>query len=262
MSFRKTFKRWLYGYCPGFSGRFPYFGIDVFFPPQSKSFFAACEQGIYEADVLMFLQKLARRGTYIFDVGANIGLMAIPVLKNCPDCTVISFEPSPSSLPYLRRTVFGSGFADRWIVVEKALADREGELDFTVGRPQDSLYEGFRSSGRLPDSRMVKVLVSTLNVEWARLGRPDVSIIKIDVEGAESLVLEGAADLLNTCRPYLVVEWYADHLKSFGVLAEELLNLAQRHKYRLHSIPNGVPVDDVPTLRAQMLVCWNFLLSP
>lgn len=262
MSFRKSLKRWLYGSCPGFVGSFPYFGVEVFFPPRSESFYAACEQGIYEADIARLLQKLARPGTHVFDVGANIGLMAIPVLKNCPDCHVVSFEPSPSSLPYLRRTVSGSGCADRWRLVEKALSDREGELDFAVGRPQDSLYEGFRSSARLAGAQMVKVPVGTLDEEWKRLGRPDVSLIKMDVEGAEGLVLDGGLELIDTCRPHVVLEWHADYLKAFGRAPEDLLRFAGRCGYGIFSIPHGVPVADARSLGVQMLNCSNYLICP
>lgn len=262
MSFRKTFKRWLYGSCPGFAGSFPYFGVEVFFPPKSNSFYAACEQGIYEADIVRLLQKLARPGTHVFDVGGNIGLMAIPVLQHCPDCSVVSFEPSPNSLPYLRRTISGSGCGDRWCLVEKALSDRPGELDFSIGRPEDSLYEGFRSSGRLAGAHMVKVPVSTLDEEWKRLGRPEVSVVKIDVEGAEGLVLDGGLELIDACRPHVILEWYADYLEAFGAEPQDLLRMAGRGKYGIFSIPQGVPVADLRTLGVQTLTCSNFLLAP
>lgn len=262
MSFRKSFKRWLYGSCPGFAGSFPYFGAEVFFPPRSESFYAACKQGIYEADIVSLLQKLARPGTHVFDVGANIGLMALPVLQNCRDCSVVSFEPSPSSLPYLRRTVSGSGYADRWRLVEKALSDREGELDFAVGRPQDSLYEGFRSSGRLTRAQMVRVPVSTLDEEWKRLGRPEVSVIKMDVEGAEGLVLDGSLELIDTCRPHVVLEWHADYLKAFGREPEDLFRITESCGYGIFSIPHGVLVTDTRSLRVQMLTCSNYLICP
>jgi FkbM family methyltransferase len=262
MSFRKRFKRWLYGSCPGFAGSFPYCGVEVFFPPGSNSFYAACEQGIYEADIARLLQRLARPGTHMFDVGGNIGLMAIPVLQHCPGCTVVSFEPSPSSLPYLRCTILGSGCADRWSLVERALADRAGELDFIVGAPEDSLYEGFRSSGRLADERVLKVPVSTLDEEWKRLGRPEVSVVKIDVEGAEGLVFEGGHELLDACRPHVILEWHAGYLRAFGRETEDLLGMAERHGYGIFTIPHGVPVADARALGVQTLTCSNFLLSP
>jgi FkbM family methyltransferase len=51
---------------------------------------------------------MAKPDTTVFDVGANIGLMAIPLLTHVPECRVISFEPSENSVPYLRKTIEGS----------------------------------------------------------------------------------------------------------------------------------------------------------
>ena len=100
------------------------------------------------------------------DVGANLGLMAIPVLRDCPECRVVSFEPSPGTLPFLQQTWAASPHRDRWIVVDHALSDAEGELDFTVGTPADALFEGFKSHERITGGRVVKVPVSTLDAEW------------------------------------------------------------------------------------------------
>lgn len=262
MSIRKRLKRWLYGSCPGFAGSFPYFGFRIHFPPRSKSFVAACEQGIFEADIVRLLQKLATPGTHVFDVGGNIGLMAAPVLRACPTCTVVSFEPSPNSLPYLRRTIAESGCEGRWLLVGKGLSSKAGDLDFALGGPEDSLFEGFKSHDRISNARVVKVTVSTLDDEWERLGRPAVSVVKVDVEGAEGSVLEGGARLLAACRPFVIVEWYADFLKVFGTSSADLLRIASGNGYAVYSIPQGVPIADARTLSVQMLSTSNFLLAP
>jgi FkbM family methyltransferase len=262
VTFRKRVKRWLYGSCPGLAGRFPYFGVQVFFPPQSRSFHAACEQGIYEAEIVRLLQQLTRPESYLFDVGGNIGLMSVAVLQHCPRAVVVTFEPSPSSIPFLRRTISGSGLAARWRLVERALSDHAGELPFVVGSPADSLFEGFRSDARLPGARSISVPVSTLDAEWIALGRPDVSVIKIDVEGADGLVLDGGRELLDHCRPHVVLEWCAAYLDAFGTPVNELLVLARRHGYRVYSMPECVPVADERDLAVQMLTRTNFLLSP
>src|SRR5437667_387294 len=107
---RKRLKYWFYGSFPGVAGSFPYYGTRVRFPKGSLGFRAACEQGIFEADNIRFLQTLVKPNTTYFDVGANIGLMAIPILRACPNCSVVSFDPSPNSLPYLKRTISESPF--------------------------------------------------------------------------------------------------------------------------------------------------------
>ena len=84
MTLRQGFKHWLYGRCPGFSGSFPYFGTQVFFPKDSLLFRYACEQGVYECRNVDVLTRLARPQTWYFDVGTNLGFMSVPVLAMAP----------------------------------------------------------------------------------------------------------------------------------------------------------------------------------
>jgi FkbM family methyltransferase len=260
MTFKRRIKYLLYNFVPGLAGRFPYYGSTVHFPAGAPVFREICERGAFEPEIIDRLCKLAKPSTTIFDVGANIGLMAIPVLRSCDTCRVASFEPSPNSLPYLRATARGSAFADRWIVRDVALAASAGELDFTIGDPDDALFEGFNSGARIANARMIKVKVSTVDAEWRALDRPRVSVIKIDVEGAEGGVLDGASELLAAQRPAIIIEWHEPYLARFGTRPDSILALAQRFGYQLFTIPGGVPVGDRAALAVQMLSCQNFLL--
>jgi FkbM family methyltransferase len=262
MTFKRRLKYLLYNFVPGLAGRFPYYGSTVHFPAGAPVFREICERGAFEPDIVDRLCRLARPASTVFDVGANIGLMAIPVLRGCDTCRVVSFEPSPNSLPFLRETVRGSTFADRWIVRDVALAASPGELDFTIGRPADALFEGFNSTSTIANARVITVKVSTLDAEWRALDRPSVSVIKIDVEGAEGGVLEGASEVLGTERPAVLLEWEAAYLSRFGTAAESLLAIANQFGYQLFTIPAGVPVNDSAALRVQMLSCQNYLLMP
>lgn len=259
---RKRLKYFLFSSVPGLAGRFTYYGTRVYFPPRALVFRLACEQGRFEPEIVDRLVRLARPGTTVLDVGANIGLMAIPVLRDCDRCRVISFEPSPSSLPWLRRTAASSPFADRWMVVGKALSNQAGELDFVTGGPNGALFEGFRSGERLPDGQVVRVPVSTLDLEWEAAGRPEVSAIKIDVEGAEAAVLEGGESLVEACRPALIVEWYGPYLQRFGTPRAWLVAWARAHRYRIFTVPAGVLVDDERMLDLHEIDGHNVVLLP
>jgi FkbM family methyltransferase len=182
------------------------------------------------------------------------------VLQECRDCRVVSFEPSPNSLPYLERTRAESSHRDRWTVIGAAVAEHSGEHAFTIGSPMDALYDGFRSGDRIAGARTITVPVTTLDETWRELGQPAVSFIKIDVEGAEAGVLNGAEALLGQCHPAVVVEWIAPYLQRFRTPAPELLEIAHRHNYRVFTIPGGAPVDNESALAAQMIDCDNFLL--
>lgn len=92
----------------------------------------ACKQGIYESENLKLIYHFVRPNSVYFDVGANIGLMSIPLLYSCPSCTVVSMEPSPNTLKFLIRTFEGSGFGNRWRIVGKAAGSSMGSMNFLL----------------------------------------------------------------------------------------------------------------------------------
>lgn len=262
MTLRRRAKFFLYNSVPGFAGRFPYHGSQVYFPPGAPVFRVICETGSFEADVIDRLVRLARPQTTVFDVGANIGLMAIPVLRACDTCRVISFEPSPNSLPFLRQTASQAGYGDRWILVDQAVSSSAGELDFTIGDPDDALFEGFKSGERIAGARTITVPVTTLDDQWRALGTPPVSVVKIDVEGAEWAVLQGGMELFRRGRPAVLLEWHEPYLDRFATPWRSLLAFANDRDYQVFTVPHGVHVADEMTLRVQLWTCQNFLLLP
>jgi FkbM family methyltransferase len=262
MTLRKRIKFWLYGSCPGFRGSFPYFGSRVFFPTNSLSFMAACQQGIFEHDILRTLFSQVRPDTWMFDIGANIGLMAVPVLQREPRVRVLSFEPSPNSLPSLRRTLSASPYRDRWSLVTKAVGATSGTSTFHLASEENSLFDGFRDTGRVPSIRSITVETTTVDVEWSRLGKPPVSAIKCDIEGGELSMLEGAGQCLATCRPAVLLEWNATNLAAFHVAPESLLAFSGTHGYRVHAVPGLAEAVSPAGLAAHMAFTESFLLLP
>ena len=259
---RKRLKYWLYGKCPGFAGSFPYYGTRVHFPKDSISFRAACEQGIFEADNVRLLQNLVKPNTTYFDIGANIGLMAIPILHGCSNCLVVSFEPSPNILPYLQRTVSESRFKNRWSIVPRALSDTQRQAEFHLASKELSMFDGLRDTRRVTISRTVTVEVSTLDAEWSTLGRPVVSVIKCDVEGNELAILRGAGFLLERDRPFVLMELNRDNLRAYEYDPTEILTFSSSNGYRLFALPQIVEVSSPLELTLQMTLTESFLLAP
>jgi FkbM family methyltransferase len=260
MNFRKTAKRFLYGRCPGFAGAFRYFGIKVHFPKNSFLFYMACDQGIFEAENLAILLARTRPGTWFLDAGTNIGLMSVPVLVKVPDCHVVSFEPSPSVRPFLERTIAGSGRADRWILVPKAVGAAPGSTGFSVSSPENSAFDGVRATGRMPTVREVEVEVTTIDIEWKRLGCPAVSVIKCDIEGGELDALRGAQECLSRNRPDVLFEWNAINLKAYHCPPTSLLEFVRSLDYRLYALPSFTLVSSNRELEVHMSRTESFLL--
>ena len=262
MTLRKSLKHWLYDRCPGVAGGFPYYGTKIRFRPGSMLFRVACEQGVYEAANLDLLVGLARPGAWHFDVGGNIGLMAAPILARVPHCRVVSFEPSSNVLPYLQRTAAESPFADRWTVVPKAVGAEVGIVKFSLSAPANSPYDGMRATDRVSRDREVEVELTTIDAEWRRLGSPQVSAIKIDVEGAELDVLHGANECLKTVRPPVLLEWNAENLAAYKYAPESLLEFAHGIDWQVFAMPNLVEVRTLRELSLHMVRTESFLLSP
>jgi FkbM family methyltransferase len=255
-------KRVLYKDVPELRGSFKYFGERVFFPRGSHLFERVFMEGVFEEKLVQALCAHVRPATVYFDVGANIGLTSVPVLVSVKDCRVVSFEPSPNSLPFLRRTRDASRHRDRWTVVGKAVADQTGRESFSLTSKRDSAFEGLAPTLRRAESAKAVVDVTTLDEEWAALGRPRVSAIKSDTEGAEMRVLRGARECIAKCKPAVFIEWNADNLKAYGVGVPELLRLAEELQLVVHSLPDVARIDDTATLLAKCRETENFVLLP
>lgn len=261
-SLRRSFKRWLYGSCPGYAGAFPYYGAKVYFPPNSLIFQLACDQGIYEATNQRLLLSALRPGATVFDIGANIGLMSTPLLSAEPTLRVISIEPSPHTFACLQRTVEGSAWRNRWTARAVAMGDHEGQVDFFCADPALGAYDGMLDTRRAGPTTKVTVPLTTVDKLWHDAGRPDVCAVKIDVEGAEAGTLRGAMACLKATRPLVLVEWNADNLRSFNCAPEVLLTIASELGFEVFAMPNLVRTESPAHLRAQMKFDESFALLP
>jgi FkbM family methyltransferase len=262
MILRSRIKKWIFGRCPLVGGSFRYYGTKVYFPKKSLVFDMACDQGVYECDNIKTLISLIRPNTTYFDVGANIGLLSIPVLQQEPNSSVVSVEPSPNAVPFLKKTIQNSRYRDRWILVEKAAGDTMRETRFSISTPDFGAFDGIRNTDRAKMIKEIKVPMTTLNHEWEALGKPKVSVIKIDVEGAEPDVISGALSLIHSEKPYILVEWNATNLAGNGYKAEFIFKIMDKIKYGVFSLPNRVRIRDLTDLIVHMQHTESFLLAP
>lgn len=243
-------------------GRFTYFGETIRFSADSLVFQEACEHGIYEQANLRFLQCAARPGTWYFDIGANIGLMSAPLLQSCPDLTVVSVEASPRTSAFLAASAADSPNRGRWHVVPSALGSSSGKIAFHASAAAGGVYDGLRDTGRAGGGAPVEVDLTTLDLLWEKHGRPPVSLLKIDVEGAETEVLRGARACLAATRPIVLLEWNPVNLAAYHLSPESLLPLAAELGYEVLTTPGLAPVRNPGTLSFFSRVNETFLLVP
>lgn len=147
-----------------------------------------------------------RRDAVCIDAGANIGLTALLLSLTCPDGHVFAFEAMPRTAQYLRRNIERNGIGN-CTVIETALGATEGEVAFTdSGAGSHAVTEAHMGAAT---RSTIRVPLTTLDAFATQRLAGGVDFIKMDVEGMEPAVIEGAARLLERDRPPLFIEFNA-----------------------------------------------------
>lgn len=187
-----------------------------------------------ESETIAVFMGLARQGRTFIDVGAYAGLFSLVASAVSPTIQSRAYEASPRSLPALQKNVLINEFAERIHVRPVAVLDRCGPARFAVPLGHSMPTSAHLSSiSRLGETQEFEVKGVSLDLDQVQ---ESVDLIKIDVEGAEHLVLEGASHTLATNRPAVIVET----LPGGPVAAVEDLML--RHGYVILNLRAGGPV--------------------
>ena len=181
-----------------------------------------------EAGPIRVLRPFVRPRTYVIDVGANIGFFTMQFAAWVSDGgKVIAVEPEAVNYARLRHAIAEAGLTDVVTTIQAAVAEVAGEgfLEVDPGHP------GNHKLG----AEGVPVAVTTIDDIVAARGWPEVSLIKVDVQGAETRVLGGTRRTLERSRPALFLEVDDRQLRRYGSSAAELLASAAGLGYAIHS---------------------------
>jgi FkbM family methyltransferase len=132
----------------------------------------------------------------IVDVGANIGLVSLLLARRFPDRDIHAFEPNPTTFETLEANIARNG-AKKVSCHRYAVSDADGTVMFD----NDPVARGTASISRDGGGHAAEVPAITLDSFVAKHGISAIGLLKIDVEGYETLVLRGAERVLNEIRP-------------------------------------------------------------
>lgn len=163
----------------------------------------------FEPETTGLFLSLARRATVVVDVGANTGLYSLLAGRANDSCRIMAIEPVARVRELLERNLELNGLSERCVVVPGAASRAHGTLQFHVpyGAVPTSAslnVDGFRGYR----GEVVDVLAHVLDDLCAKYERID--LLKIDVEGFEDHVLEGATGVLDRSAPIIIVECIPD----------------------------------------------------
>lgn len=169
----------------------------------------------------------------VWDVGASVGLFTVHSAARCS--RLVAFEPDPMTFARLQENVALNGLTATVQCKACALGDKKDSLELAT----DGL-DGFApvfaraDLGRHRATTIVPVETIDLLVQG---GTPQPSVIKLDIEGAEMLALQGGRQVLSgPSRPRLLfIELHPRFLPNFGASSAETESLVMAYGYRLVS---------------------------
>ena len=181
----------------------------------------------------------------IYDIGANDGELTLPLCG--PRRRVIAFEPGPAARGRLRTCAEKAGVDRSLTIVPVALAADAGTATLQVysddtfsslhERPMKDLEQ--YNLEAVESLTVTTVALDTLTAdhreqvpEGVPVPLPPPDLVKIDVEGAERSVLQGALETLRKWQPAVVMEYSCVNTGNAGYRREELLSLLHATGYR------------------------------
>jgi FkbM family methyltransferase len=220
-------------------------------PELLAAFYSAPRQTLREeiAITAILAAALRRASTYV-DVGANRGQVLEQAVRLAPEGDHIAFEPIPR---------VAAALAEAFPAVEcrrLALAARAETAEFCHFRSLEG-WSGLKRSPEVSDERgdpeYITVKVSTLDAEiGARLPR----VVKIDVEGAELGVLEGARELLSRVAPLVIFEHVAAAAALYGTRSEAIWDELDGLGYEVLAVTGDGPLTREQFAAETAVVNW------
>lgn len=186
--------------------------------------------GAYEKEELDFIREHLRPGDVFLDVGGHFGLHTIFASKAVgPSGAVHVFEPGVKQRRLLELNIAQNGFTN--VKLNSCLVgSAKGNATFVEG-PESNL--GSSSMGT-PGQVGVAVAITTLDDYVEQHGLQRIGGLKVDVEGAEHMVFEGAKKLLSIAPPTFILYECADWMSSrYGRTAAETHDLIRSYGYRI-----------------------------
>jgi FkbM family methyltransferase len=183
-----------------------------------------------EPETAGFLRAFLKPGMVFVDVGAHIGeytLRAARIVGLTGE--VHAFEPAPDNFKILKLNIKENGLTNAHANCA-ALSDSGGKLSFRIeSDPALNRLQFSSDLDRAPHG-IITVDSCRLDSYWASQTRA-IDLIKLDVEGAELMVLKGAARLEHA--PVWLFEYSPANYASFGYTPQQMLDAFQERGYRV-----------------------------
>jgi FkbM family methyltransferase len=184
--------------------------------------------------------KYLKKGDVAIDVGGNIGQTALMIAKKVDtNGKVISFEPFASTYDRFRENLKLNPSITNVTLEKLALGEKAMEMEMYVENKKNSGGNRIKPQENETITRLQKVIGTTLDAYCTNAGLNKITLIKIDVEGFEMKVLNGAKDVIKKFKPDLYLEANDANLRSQGDSLEKMFDFLEENAYTIFDAETG-----------------------
>jgi len=221
-------------------------GREIFLDPHAGTFQRAMLTGEFDKTLFQWVDRYDWSGKVIYDIGAHVGYHTMQfAVRVTSSGHVFSFDPHPLHCQRIRQNLERNPDLNQRVTLsETALGNTTGEVPFIFSQEIEnstssmSFVDGVHTP--LPRSFYDKGHFTPITVAMQRLDDlvsakkyPPPNLVKLDVEGAESIVMEGAIATIATYKPIFLIEVHGIS----NML--HLSNILAPHNYNISLLEDG-----------------------
>jgi len=195
--------------------------------------------GFYERDVTLGIVKLSTLGGLMVDVGANYGYYSCLWASAGTSNHVIAFEASPNNVVPLKNNIDRNNLAEQITLENLAVGKEKGILPFSFGSSDKQSGWG----GILKENEKGDCQVNVIALDDYFSNKDTnfmINVLKIDVEGGDTLVLQGARKLLQNHQiQHIFFEENLERMDKLGVTLGVAQNILESSGYKVEKLRAG-----------------------
>ncbi len=185
--------------------------------------------GEHDPRITRVMDAVLRPGDTVLDIGANFGVAGLFACKKVGEKGKVHlFEPQPMLAQCLRTSMLINGYRQA-VVHECALSNRSGSAEMAIIEPGNLGTGTIVSQGNQPAGEKIGVRVENAGEFVRALGCRRVSLIKIDVEGHEGVILDSMRDWMREVKPGVVL--FECHMEKGGFWSDNAVALLSAMGY-------------------------------
>lgn len=201
----------------------------------------AIYMGDFEPEVLSYFIRNIKQGMVIFDVGANIGYFTTVLAKLAgKDGAVHAFEPSLREFKSVSKAI-KKNEQNNVVLTQTALSEKTGRVTMNIAKTENmaalnTIGNITHPAAQEGDFQKVEVPLDTIDNYVGNKDLKRLDLIKIDVEGAELMVIKGATETLKRFKPQIICEFSDLTTKGFGYRAQDIFRWLTQRGYQAYRI--------------------------